>query len=72
MNRKLQEMLRLMCKEDGVKFGVAPDEFNRDNGAMIAYAGEVLFKKYGTHPIQYWKPIQNYRVEMIKEIMRID
>ncbi|HIH23006.1 TPA: tRNA (adenosine(37)-N6)-threonylcarbamoyltransferase complex transferase subunit TsaD [Candidatus Micrarchaeota archaeon] len=71
-NRKLQEMLRLMCKEDGVKFGVAPDEFNRDNGAMIAYAGEVLFKKYGTHPIQYWKPIQNYRVEMIKEIMRID
>ena len=68
-NRKLQEMLRLMCKEDGVQFGVAPDEFNRDNGAMIAYAGEVLFKKYGTHPIQYWKPIQNYRVEMIRKIM---
>jgi N6-L-threonylcarbamoyladenine synthase len=64
-NTRLQEMLGKMCKEDGIKFGVAPNEFNRDNGAMIAYAGQVLAKKYGTRPVEYWKPIQNYRIEMV-------
>ncbi len=68
-NKRLQEMLKLMCAEDGVKFGVAPGEFNRDNGAMIAYAGEVLFKKYGTKPMLDWNRIQNYRIEMVNEIM---
>ncbi|MBI2079222.1 tRNA (adenosine(37)-N6)-threonylcarbamoyltransferase complex transferase subunit TsaD [Candidatus Micrarchaeota archaeon] len=69
-NRRLQNMLRLMCKEDGVKFGVAPDEFNRDNGAMIAYAGEVLYKKYGAKPVEQWKAITRYRIEMIQEIFK--
>ncbi len=67
-NRRLQEMLRIMCKEDNVKFGVAPDEFNRDNGAMIAYAGEVLYKKFGAKPLGYWKPITNYRIDRMNEI----
>lgn len=65
-NRRFQEMLSLMCKEDGVKFGIAPDEFNRDNGAMIAYAGEILFKKYGTKPVESWEAIQNYRIDSVK------
>ncbi len=38
-NKRLQEMVSLMCEENNVKFGVAPDEYNRDNGAMIAYLG---------------------------------
>lgn len=68
-NIRLQEMLKTLCKDDGVKFGVAPNEFNRDNGAMIAYAGEVLYKKYGTKPLLDWKPIQNYRIEMVKQVI---
>lgn len=67
-NKRLQEMLRKMCKEDSVQFGVAPDEFNRDNGAMIAFAGQELYKKYGDRPVAYWKPIQNYRIEMVPAI----
>src|SRR3989338_10746142 len=67
-NKRLQEMLRIMCKEDNVKFGVAPDEFNRDNGAMIAYAGEVFYKKFGAKPLDYWKPITNYRIDRMREI----
>ncbi len=67
-NKRLQEMLATMCAEDGVKFGVAENEFNRDNGAMIAYAGELLNKKYGTRPISYWKPIPRYRLDMMKDI----
>lgn len=68
-NKGLQTMLKLMCKEDSVDFGVAPDEFNRDNGAMIAYAGQVLYKKYGARPVGYWKPITRYRVESISHAL---
>ncbi len=66
-NRRLQEMLRMMCKEDGVKFGVAPDEFNRDNGAMIAYAGQLLYAKpQNRKPVEGWEAIQDYRIDQIR------
>ncbi|MFH1393606.1 MAG: KEOPS complex N(6)-L-threonylcarbamoyladenine synthase Kae1 [Candidatus Micrarchaeota archaeon] len=68
-NRRLQSMLRTMCREDGVKFGVAPDEYNRDNGAMIAYAGEVQFKKFGARPVGSWMHITNYRIDRMKEVL---
>lgn len=68
-NQRLQKMLKMMCDEDDVRFGVAPDEFNRDNGAMIAYAGEVLFKKYGAMPMEKCVAVTNYRIERMKEIM---
>ncbi|MEM4195375.1 MAG: tRNA (adenosine(37)-N6)-threonylcarbamoyltransferase complex transferase subunit TsaD [Candidatus Anstonellales archaeon] len=69
-NRRLQEMLSKMAEEDGTKFGVAPDEFNRDNGAMIAYAGYLLYKKYGSRPLEFWRPIQNYRIENMRDVFR--
>ncbi len=68
-NRRLQEMLRIMCEEDGVEFGVAPDEFNRDNGAMIAYAGQLLYTKQGTQnrkAVEDWEAIQDYRIDQIR------
>lgn len=68
-NRRLQEMLRMMCNDDGVRFGVAPDEFNRDNGAMIAYAGSLLYKRYGPTPAAKCAPITNYRIDRMAEIM---
>lgn len=67
-NRRLREMLGIMCSDDNVKLGIAPDEFNRDNGAMIAYAGEVLYRRFGTRPPDYWKPITNYRIDRMKEV----
>lgn len=69
-NRRLQEMLRIMCKEDDVKLGIASDEFNRDNGTMIAYAGMVLYKKYGAMPIEKCDPITNYRIDKMKDVFR--
>lgn len=68
-NRRLQEMLKKMCEEDGVRFGVAPDSLNRDNGAMIAYAGSLLYRKYGSMPIGKCVPITNYRFERMKEVL---
>lgn len=68
-NRRLQEMLKIMCDEDGVKLGVAPDEYNRDNGAMIAYAGSLIHKRYGPMPVERCVPITNYRIDRMQDIL---
>lgn len=68
-NRRLQQMLRTMCDEDNVRFGVAPDEYNRDNGAMIAYAGWLLHKRYGPMRLDKCFPITNYRIDRMKEVI---
>ncbi|MEW6749342.1 MAG: tRNA (adenosine(37)-N6)-threonylcarbamoyltransferase complex transferase subunit TsaD [Candidatus Micrarchaeota archaeon] len=68
-NRRLQQMLKTMCEEDGIGFSVSPDEFNRDNGAMIAYAGWLLYKKHGPMKIEHCVPVTNYRFERMKEIL---
>ncbi|MDD5096672.1 MAG: KEOPS complex N(6)-L-threonylcarbamoyladenine synthase Kae1 [Candidatus ainarchaeum sp.] len=64
-NRRLQGMLRSMCREDGVEFGVAPDEYNRDNGAMIAYAGELIMKK-GMKVPEKCTVDQGYRIDQLR------
>jgi N6-L-threonylcarbamoyladenine synthase/protein kinase Bud32 len=43
-NKRLQEMARIMCEERGCKFFVPENQFLVDQGAMIAYLGEILFK----------------------------
>lgn len=43
-NTRLQQMLSLVAKEHGARFGVATPEFNGDNGAMIAWVGELMAK----------------------------
>ncbi len=42
-NSRLQEMCKLMCKSRGAKLFCPAKEFLVDNGAMIAYTGEILF-----------------------------
>jgi len=50
-NSRLQEMAQLMCKERGAKCFVPPRPLLVDNGAMIAYLGEIMFKaKLGVKP----------------------
>nr|AIF01507.1 O-sialoglycoprotein endopeptidase (KAE1, OSGEP) [uncultured marine group II/III euryarchaeote KM3_149_F06] len=44
-NQRLQEMCRIMCKERGAKFFCPAKEFLVDNGAMIAYTGELMFAR---------------------------
>ena len=43
-NKRLQEMCRIMCKERGARFFVPENSLLIDNGAMIAYLGEIMFK----------------------------
>ncbi|MFH1520395.1 MAG: KEOPS complex N(6)-L-threonylcarbamoyladenine synthase Kae1 [Candidatus Micrarchaeota archaeon] len=68
-NKRLQQMLKTMCKEDSIKFAVGPDEYNRDNGAMIAYAGWLQYKKHGETKIEKCVPITNYRIDRMKDVL---
>ncbi len=43
-NKRLQEMCRIMCEERGAKFFCPENDLLQDNGAMIAYLGEIMFK----------------------------
>ena len=65
-NRTLQSMLKSLCSDSSIRFGVAPDEFNRDNGAMIAYAGFKLYKKFGEMKIENCSPNTTYRIDQIE------
>ena len=44
-NARLQEMCKIMCKERGAKFFCPDKSLLTDNGAMIAYTGEVMYNK---------------------------
>lgn len=61
-NKRLQEMITEMAKEWKCKFGVAPNEFNADNGAMIAYVGCLLGKKRAIK-LNECIPIQKFRTD---------
>ncbi|MCK5150178.1 UGMP family protein [Candidatus Pacearchaeota archaeon] len=43
-NSRLQEMCKIMCEERGAKFFCPEKSLLVDNGAMIAFLGEILFK----------------------------
>jgi N6-L-threonylcarbamoyladenine synthase len=43
-NKRLQEMCKIMCKERNAKFFVPENSLLIDNGAMIAFLGEIMFK----------------------------
>jgi len=42
-NTRLQEMCKIMCEERGCKFFVPENSLLVDNGAMIAYLGEIIY-----------------------------
>jgi glycoprotease/Kae1 family metallohydrolase len=43
-NSRLQEMCKIMCRERGAKFFCPERSLLVDNGAMIAFLGEIMFK----------------------------
>ncbi len=65
-NSRLQEMAKIMCKERGAKVFVPDKSLLMDNGAMIAYLGEIMFKKK-----IYFNPNQFEKIE-IKPRQRTD
>jgi len=51
-NRRLQEMLRIMCEARGAKFYVPEQKYLGDNGAMIAYTGKLMLESGSSIPVE--------------------
>ena len=60
---RLKEMLEKMARLHKAKFGYAPNEFNADNGAMIAYVAEKALKNGYVESLQSCSINQRYRIE---------
>ncbi|MCX6685201.1 MAG: bifunctional N(6)-L-threonylcarbamoyladenine synthase/serine/threonine protein kinase [Methanoregula sp.] len=50
-NRRLQEMLGIMCDDRGAQFFVPESKYLGDNGAMIAYTGKLMLESGQSLPI---------------------
>ena len=51
-NSRLQEMCKIMCKERGCKFFVPSRDLLVDNGAMIAYLGQIMYESGVRHNLK--------------------
>lgn len=65
-NRRLQEMMREMVKPHGAKFFVAEDEFNADNGAMIALTANLMYKAGVRMKLSECRAVQKMRVDEVE------
>ena len=50
-NRRLQEMLHIMCEDRGASFFVPEQKYLGDNGAMIAYTGKLMLESGVSLPV---------------------
>ena len=62
-NKMFQKMLKTMVKPHKVKFAVPKNEYNADNGAMIALLGYKLFKQGIGIDVSDAIPRQKWRVD---------
>ncbi|MDE1860581.1 MAG: tRNA (adenosine(37)-N6)-threonylcarbamoyltransferase complex transferase subunit TsaD [Candidatus Micrarchaeota archaeon] len=62
---RLQEMLHDVAREHRVRFGFAPNEYNADNGAMIAYVAERMLQNGADTPLNECDIEQRYRLENV-------
>ncbi|MBN1322624.1 MAG: bifunctional N(6)-L-threonylcarbamoyladenine synthase/serine/threonine protein kinase [Methanotrichaceae archaeon] len=65
-NRRLGEMLNLMCWERGARFFLPDKGFMGDNGSMIAYTGLIMLKSGVVTPIEQSKVIPLYRPDDVE------
>ena len=65
-NKRLQEMLRIMCEERGAKFFVVPQEYSGDNGAMIAWTGILAYNKNQTISVEKSSIRQKWRIDEVE------
>ena len=65
-NRRLQGMFREMVKKHKARFAVAKNEYNMDNGAMIALTGNLIYKAGIRMKLDEAKAIQKYRIDEVE------
>lgn len=64
-NRRLQEMLRIMCDERGASFAVPEMKYLGDNGAMIAYTGRLMLGEGDTIAVANSRINPSYRADQV-------
>lgn len=65
-NKRLQEMLRIMCEERGAKLFVVPMEYAGDNGVNIAWTGILAYQKRYEVSIEDSHIKQKWRVDEVE------
>jgi universal protein Kae1 len=64
-NKRLGEMLNIMCRERGARFYLPPKKFMGDNGSMIAYTGLIMLKSGATTPLTESRVKPGYRTDEV-------
>ncbi len=62
-SKRLKDMLNDVAKEHRYRFGYAADEYNADNGAMIAYVAEKMLSSGIEEKLENCDIEQKYRIE---------
>jgi len=62
-NKRLQNMLRVMCEERGAKLLVVDLKYSGDNGTMIAWAGVLAYKSRQKTPIEKSSVRQKWKTD---------
>ncbi len=65
-NKRLQEMLLIMCEDRNARFYVVPREYAGDNGAMIAWTGIIMAGKHATKNIENVRSVQRWRIDEVE------
>jgi N6-L-threonylcarbamoyladenine synthase/protein kinase Bud32 len=71
-NRRLQEMLRIMCEDRGAEFFVPEQKYLGDNGAMIAYTGKLMLENGISLPVGLSRINPSFRSDEVEVTWRKD
>jgi N6-L-threonylcarbamoyladenine synthase/protein kinase Bud32 len=69
-NRRLQEMLRIMCEDRSARFFVPEQKYLGDNGAMIAYTGKIMLESGCSLPVEASRINPSFRSDEVEVIWR--
>jgi N6-L-threonylcarbamoyladenine synthase/protein kinase Bud32 len=64
-NARLREMLSLMAEEHYADFFMPPIKYCGDNGAMIAWMGQLTYAQNGGQSVENTTVIQRYRTDQV-------
>lgn len=64
-NSRLREMLKIMSKEHYAEFYMPPVKYCGDNGAMIAWMGQLMYKHGSRQEIKDTTVLQKYRTDQV-------
>lgn len=65
VNQRLRDMVSQMSKEHYADFFIPPGEYCGDNGAMIAWMGQLVYEDRGGQKLKDTKVIQRYRTDQV-------